>query len=85
MNNKYKKSKETRKNIIRRYRSKMFGEESLKRIDKKDFNNLMNISKRSVLGRMTAINSAFYLGYNAGQDDLKKRIVNHFEKGGGRS
>lgn len=85
MNNKYKKSKETRKNIIRRYRSKMFGEESLKRIDKKDFNNLMNISKRSVLGRMTAINSAFYLGYNAGQDDLKKRIVNHFEKVGGRS
>lgn len=85
MNNKYKKSKETRKNIIRRYRIKMFGEESLKRIDKKDFNNLMNISKRSVLGRMTAINSAFYLGYNAGQDDLKKRIVNHFEKGGGRS
>lgn len=85
MNNKYKKSKETRKNIIRRYRSKMSGEESLKRINKKDFNNLMNISKRSVLGRMTAINSAFYLGYNAGQDDLKKRIVNHFEKVGGRS
>lgn len=73
--------KET-KNVIRHYRTKVFDGNALGLIKKNDFDNLMGISSRSVLGRMTAIKAAFCLGYQAGRKELKERIANRFEKGG---
>lgn len=67
---------------IRHCRRKFQVGKAFSLIGREDFKKLMQISRHSVLGRMTAIEVAFCLGYDAGGKGILERNGGHFRKGG---
>lgn len=82
----FRKSKTNKaaEELLEVYRNKI-NDKALETLATEDFENLITIAKYSDFGTWTAIQTAFCLGYAAGQAALKEKIKNGFLKEGGDS
>lgn len=59
--------KENANKFSEHYRNEVMNEQVLEKLPKEDFNNLIDVAKYAKLGIMTAIETAFCLGYETGK------------------
>lgn len=67
------------------YILKAYGGDKLKSIKDGCRAKIAGDSRQNITACMAAVNEAFLLGYQAGQDELKQRIDRHFTEGGGKA
>lgn len=75
------KANKAAEELLENYRSKI-NNDALETLATEDFENLITITKSAPFGSATAVQTAYSMGYKAGQAALKEKIKDGFLKGG---